>query len=147
MKKILIVEDDQYLRGFYAKLFQSRGFGVDLAENGLNGLKLIEKKYYDLISTDLAMPVMDGIQLLKSIKENKLKYGKILVLANIDSDPIIRQCFELGADEYLIHSANTPEQILKLVEEMLGNKIIKEQAQEQILKISTKNSSEGQNNS
>lgn len=113
-KRILIVEDDQFLREFYQELLQSEGFIVDTAPDGEVGLQKAKEGGFHLILLDIMLPKKDGIQILRDIKLQPpaKSNGPIVVLTNLGQDAIIKQCFDLGAAGYLIKSALNPDQVL-----------------------------------
>lgn len=113
-KKILIVEDDQFLREFYQELLQAEGYIIDLAADGETAFSKIHEGGYDLVMLDIMLPKKDGLQILKDTKANlpKTPNGPIVVLTNIGQDAIIKSCFEFGASGYIIKSAMNPDQVL-----------------------------------
>lgn len=113
-KKILIVEDDQFLREFYQELLQSQEYLVDVAGEGETGLEKATEGGYDLILLDIMLPKKDGLQILRElrIKPPIKPNGPVVVLTNLGQDAIIKQCFDLGASGYLIKSAMNPDQVL-----------------------------------
>lgn len=123
MKKILIVEDDQFLREFYQELLQGEGYNVDIADEGELGLKKIRESEFDLILLDIMLPKKDGLQILRDLKVTppKSPHCSILVLTNLGQDSVIKQCFELGAAGYLVKSALNPDQVLKEIHSYLQN--------------------------
>lgn len=112
--RILIVEDDQFLREFYQELLQAEGFTVDSAVDGVMALEKIKEGGFNLIMLDIMMPKKDGLQVLREMKLFQPNHpnGNILVLTNLGHDAIIKQCFELGASGYLVKSAMNPDQVL-----------------------------------
>ncbi len=66
---ILLIEDEAEVRESYVDMFSFLGLKVDTAENGLDGLSKLDDKYYDIVVTDLNMPVMDGLETLRRIKK------------------------------------------------------------------------------
>lgn len=120
-KRILIVEDDQFLREFYQELFQGEGFLVDVAADGEIGLKKIQEEQYSLILLDIMLPKKDGLQILRDlkIKPPASKGVIIIALTNLGQDTVIKQAFELGAKGYLIKSALNPDQVLVEVKNYL----------------------------
>jgi two-component system, OmpR family, response regulator ResD len=120
-KKILIVEDDQFLREFYQELLQGEGFQVDAAEDGEVGLTKAKLGGYSLILLDIMMPKKDGLQVLRELKlaPPSTPNGPIVVLTNLGQDVIIKQCFEMGAIGYLIKSSMNPDQVLTEVHSYL----------------------------
>ncbi len=112
--RILIVEDDQFLREFYQELLQAEGFTVDAAVDGEMALVKIKEGGFNLIMLDIMMPKKDGLQVLREMKlfTPTQPNGNIVVLTNLGHDSIIKQCFELGASGYLVKSAMNPDQVL-----------------------------------
>lgn len=125
MKKILIVEDDQFLREFYQELLVAEGYFVDTAPDGEIALSKIQNNEYDLILLDIMLPKKDGVQILRDlkIKPAKSPNATIVVLTNLGQDLVIKQCFDLGADGYLIKSALNPDQVLTEVKSYLNKSI------------------------
>ncbi|MBI2196798.1 response regulator [Candidatus Daviesbacteria bacterium] len=120
-KKILIVEDDQFLREFYQELLVAEGYNVDTAADGEIGLSKIQNNDYSLILLDLMLPKKDGVQILKDLKVAPAKSSNtpIVVLTNLGQDTVIKECFNLGADGYLIKSALNPDQVLTEIKSYL----------------------------
>ncbi len=69
MRKILLVDDVNYLTEIYSDALASRGFSVHTASDGLEALKLLRRNEYDLLITDLQMPAMDGVELFYSVQQ------------------------------------------------------------------------------
>lgn len=120
-KKILIVEDDQFLREFYQELLTSEGYMVDVAADGDAALSKIQQGGFNLVLLDIMLPKKDGIQILKDLKLSPPKNpnGPIICLSNLGQDAIIKQCFELGVQGYLIKSAMNPDQVLTEIKSYL----------------------------
>lgn len=120
-KKILIVEDDQFLREFYQELLQSEGFIVDVAADGEAAQNQAGQGGYDLILLDIMLPKKDGLQILKDLKMSppRQKNGPIVILTNLGQDTIVKQSFVLGAAGYLIKSAMNPDQVLREIKSYL----------------------------
>ncbi len=119
-KKILIVEDDQFLREFYEELLVAEGYTIDTAAEGETGLTKIQNNAYNLVLLDLMLPKKDGVQILRDLKASPPKSPQtIVVLTNLGQDTVIRECFELGANGYLIKSALNPDQVLTEVRSYL----------------------------
>ena len=120
-KRILIIEDDQFLREFYEELLQGEGFVVETAEDGEIGLAKAQAGGYNLILLDIMLPKKDGLQILRDLKINppKTPNGPVVALTNLGQDVVIKQCFALGAVGYLIKSAMNPDQVLTEVRSYL----------------------------
>ena len=121
-KKILIVEDDQFLREFYQELFGAEGYNVDVAADGEIAFQKILSGGYDLILLDIMLPKKDGLQILRDLKvqPSKSPNKTIIVLTNLGQDAIVKECFNLGAEGFLIKSALNPEQVLSEIKNFLG---------------------------
>ena len=120
-KKILIIEDDQFLREFYQELLQSEGFSVDVAADGEVAKNKATQGGYDLILLDIMLPKIDGLQVLRQLKISPPRQanGPIVILTNLGQNAIIEQSFALGASGYLIKSAMNPDQVLQEVKSYL----------------------------
>ncbi len=121
-KRILIVEDDQFLREFYQELLQSEGFQVDMAGDGEMASQKAHQGGFNLILLDIMLPKKDGLQILRELKLQPPQNpnGPIVVLTNLGQDAIIKQCFDLGAAGYLIKSAMNPDQVIAEVNSYLS---------------------------
>ncbi|KKP69912.1 hypothetical protein A2X44_01740 [candidate division CPR3 bacterium GWF2_35_18] len=121
IKKILIVEDDEFLSSLYKELLTEEGYNVDLMKDGQTGLDAAKKGGYDLILLDIMLPKMDGLQVLKTLEEsNNEKNGPIVMLTNLGQDSIVRDALKNGASGFLIKSSMTPDQVLHEVRVFLN---------------------------
>ncbi len=120
-KKILIVEDDVFIRDIYQVKFSQEGFAVTTAENGIEALKKLNEQIPDIILLDIIMPLMDGIAVLKDVKANELwKKIPIIMLTNISEKEKIEGASELGVNDYLIKSHFTPSEVVSKVYTLLN---------------------------
>lgn len=114
MKKILFVEDDDYFRELYSEQLRSEGYEVIECNDGAEALKKTLEKKPDLVILDIMLPVMNGLDVLKKIKEGEAtRNTKVVLLTNLGQEGIIKEGFKLGADGYLMKPALTPAQMLK----------------------------------
>ena len=120
-KKILIVEDDTYLRDLYEEVLKEDGFSVKIAVDGEEGLVTALEGGHDLILLDIMMPKLDGLGFLKSLrKKNALsKNGPIILLTNLAHDPVIKEGLDLGAKDFIVKSEITPDDLVKKVKDYL----------------------------
>ncbi|PJC23576.1 response regulator [candidate division WWE3 bacterium CG_4_9_14_0_2_um_filter_35_11] len=111
--KILIVEDEASLRFVYSEYLDMEGFEVIQAEDGREALDLVKTNPdIDVILLDLMIPKIDGIKVLEKIRSNpKNKSIKIFVMTVLSREKVIKEAFDLGADDYLIKDSLTPDQI------------------------------------
>lgn len=112
--RVLIVEDDQFLRDFYQELLSSEKYVVDVAADGEVAETKIRQGGWNLIMLDIMLPKKDGLTILKDLKiQPPVKQnGPIVVLTNLGNDTVINQAFTLGAAGYLIKSALNPDEVL-----------------------------------
>ena len=117
---ILIIEDEHDIREIYVEVLQSSGYKVEQAPDGESGMQKIRNVEWDLLLLDIMLPGKDGLRLLKEVKDNPaLKKGPVIIITNLNSEHIIQEAFNLGADGYLIKSEITPDKIIDEVKEFL----------------------------
>jgi CheY-like chemotaxis protein len=100
MAKILLVDDSKFQRKTMSKLLTELGHQVAEAENGEMGLKMVDTVHPDLIITDLLMPVLDGIGLLRGLKKSGCKTPALVVSADIQ-ESTRKECLQMGASAFL----------------------------------------------
>lgn len=115
MKTILVVDDHQIIRdGIRFYFEEDKEFVIeDEAENGLKALELLKEKKYDVVLTDINMPEMDGVELMKSIKEN-YSDQKVLVLSMFNEAAYINKMIANGANGYVLKKSNKAELVKAL---------------------------------
>jgi DNA-binding response OmpR family regulator len=120
-KRILIIDDDQYLRDLYEEILKESGFEIETAVDGKDALAVISKENFDLILLDIMMPKLDGIGFLKEFNKipDKDKKGIVVILTNLAHDPIIKEGLSLGAKAYLIKADLNPDQLVDKVKSFL----------------------------
>ncbi len=104
MYKILIAEDDEDIRYIYSrmKLWNEFGFTVEKqTSNGEEALKALESDNYDLLITDIRMPLIDGIELLREIKKRRISI-EVIFVSSYDDFEYVRQGLILGAFDYIL---------------------------------------------
>lgn len=121
LKRVLIVEDDQFLREFYQELLEGEGYQVDVASDGEAASLKIYEGGYDLVMLDIMLPKKDGLQVLKDNQINTPKHPNktIVMLTNLGQDSIMKTSFELGASGYLVKSSLNPDQVLQEIHKYL----------------------------
>ena len=117
-KKVLIIEDDVFLRGLEEKKLLHEGFVVTAVESAEKAVEWIEKETPDIILLDLLLPGMDGYSFLQKVRENlNLREKPVIVFSNIADVGGIKKAKDLGANDFMIKSNFTLEE---LVERMKG---------------------------
>lgn len=122
-QKILLIEDEDYIRELYKRQLDLEGLITDAFANGKEGLASLAQNHYDLILLDIMLPDINGLQILKQVKLNaNTKDIPVVLLTNLGQDVIIKEGFELGAEGYLIKASYTPAQIVQEVKNFLQKK-------------------------
>ena len=98
--KILLVEDDKGIARFVKKGLSENAFSVVLVSDGEEGLRSVLRDHYDLIILDILLPKMDGLEILKRLRERAVQTPVVFLTAK-DSESDIVHGLNLGADDYL----------------------------------------------
>lgn len=102
-KKILLVEDDPIILGILQSKLQKEGACVLTANDGAQGLKTAKTEEPDLIVLDLLMPVLDGIEFLKSLRADEWgKTAKIFILTNLEDIKKVEEALRLGVHDFFL---------------------------------------------
>jgi DNA-binding NtrC family response regulator len=118
--KILVVDDEDIVRTSCSRTLVPEGYEVRLAKNGVEGLQMAAGERFDLVLTDLKMPDMDGIEVLRIIKEKWPETVVIIVTGYQTVDTAVK-AIKLGANNY-IEKPFTPDALLSAVTEALAGK-------------------------
>ena len=121
MTKIAIIEDDPVIRQMYLMKFEADGFTVQTAENGEEGVALVEKFSPDIVLLDLSMPVMGGDEALAEIRS--IEWGEkvpVMILTNLGEEEAPKTLRKLGIHSYIVKADLTPRQVVDRVKKALG---------------------------
>ena len=119
MIKLLIIEDDSVLRSGLEEILVGEGYEVDTADNGITGLKLFENKKHDIVLTDLVMPAMNGMEVLKEVSKINPKTHVVVITAFATVENAV-EAIKLGAADYISKPFKIDEiqtKIKKILEE------------------------------
>lgn len=123
MNKVLIIEDDPPYRKIYAKKFEISGYSVEIAEDGIDGLRKMRTFHPDIVLVDLMMPRMDGFHVLDAAQADPvLKPIPMIVLTNLSTTDSAQKALEKGALAILVKSDNEPDVIVEKANEILDKK-------------------------
>lgn len=120
--KVLLVEDDAFLREIYVDSLTQAGFEVQSAVDGAEGIQKIREGNWDLLLLDIILPNMDGIEIMRTLKADP-NYAPqlakpVIFLTNLDNDNEMKQALELG-DGYIIKSQINPGELITKINEIL----------------------------
>ncbi|MBQ6566474.1 MAG: response regulator, partial [Treponema sp.] len=124
MKKtysVLVVDDSSTTREIEAAIFESSGYAVETAVDGVDALNKLNEKHIDAVITDIAMPRMDGIMLLSNIRRQEQYNGMPVIVVSGAYDPEARKQFlDAGAQAFIVKSDFQRGNLLQAVEELLN---------------------------
>ena len=113
MLKILIAEDDRELRQLFSHVLMKSGYTVKGVSNGKEALEAIDNDYYDLIMSDIMMPVMDGYEFVSQLRSSGNTTPVIMITAK-DAFDDMRIGFLSGTDDYMVKPINVNEMVLRV---------------------------------
>ncbi|MFZ3100010.1 MAG: response regulator [Minisyncoccales bacterium] len=115
-KKILIVEDDKFLRELIVRKISNEGYDVLEAVDGEQGLLQIKEGHPDLVLLDLILPGIDGFEVLAQKREDPFTASiPVIILSNLGQKEDVDKGLSLGATDYLIKAHFTPGEIIEKV--------------------------------
>lgn len=119
-KKILIIEDDKFLRELISQKLIKEGYDIVEAIDGEKGIEAVKSEKPDLVLLDLILPAIDGFGVLAKVKEDAaLSQIPIIILSNLGQKDDIEKGLKLGATDYLIKAHFTPNEIIEKIKTVL----------------------------
>lgn len=120
MPKILIVEDDKFLRELIVAKLSKENYDVVVAVDGEEGIKKVKEEKPDLILLDLILPGIDGFEVLSQIKNDpSVAHIPVIIVSNLGQREDIERGISLGANDYLIKAHFTPGEIIDKIRAVL----------------------------
>jgi len=121
--KILVVEDDKFLRELITQKLSREGYDVYEAVDGEDGVRKAKESNPDIILLDLILPGIDGFEVLAKIKEDSnLEQIPVVILSNLGQRDDVERGLKLGAVDFLIKAHFTPGEIIEKVNKILEEK-------------------------
>lgn len=118
--RILLIEDDPDIAQLYVLRLSRDGYLVDLATDGKRGLEFAREGLPDLVFLDLRLPGLDGLEVLRRLREDAATQAiPVVVITNYDDPDLRAQAKALGAIEYVLKSRATPKSIALAVNRWL----------------------------
>jgi len=121
MMKLLLIDDDVFLRDMYAAKFADEGFTVETAQSASDAFRLLEQGAdFSVILLDMIMPGMTGIEIIKKVQEQfpDLK-TKFIILSNHGQQEDIKEATAAGAIGYIIKAESVPSDVVKKVNKLI----------------------------
>ncbi|MBI3671627.1 response regulator [Candidatus Azambacteria bacterium] len=119
-KKVLIVEDEQALVRAIQEKLKKEGISVLTAKDGETGLETALLEHPDLILLDIIMPKMNGIEMLRELKEDAWgKSAKVIILSNLSDGEMVSEAFKMGIYDFLVKSDWSLDDVVDKVKQKL----------------------------
>ena len=113
MFKILIAEDDVELRGLFQNVLIRQGYQVKCVSNGKEGMDAVLDNFFDLIISDIMMPIMDGYKFVRTLREHGYNTPVLMITAK-DAFEDMQLGFLSGSDDYMVKPINVNEMVLRI---------------------------------
>lgn len=122
MKTVLVAEDSEMNRHVLATLLKRKGYEVVEAENGAEALALLESARPDLVLLDLMMPEVDGVEVLRALRQRPGDGGKlpVVVFTALAQHPWVEECRKLGADACLLKGSVTLDDLVGTINSVVA---------------------------
>jgi len=118
--KILVVEDDKFLRELISQKLSREGYTVIEAIDGEKGIESIKENVPDIVLLDLILPGIDGFEVLAKMKSDpNLANIAVIILSNLGQKDDIEKGMEMGANDYLIKAHFTPGEIIEKIQSIV----------------------------
>lgn len=116
-KKILLIEDDEFICQMYGMKFQQTPYELMLAKEGQEGLDRMKKEKPDLVLLDIVLPGLDGFEILQQAKSDpEVSAIPIILLTNLGQEEHIKKGMAAGAADYIVKAHFTPQEVVAKVD-------------------------------
>lgn len=135
MYKLLIVDDEEIIRLSLKKLINWKDNNIELVgecSNGQVALDFLINNSVDILITDIKMPILDGISLLKELSFRGIVPKGVIILSAFNEYDLIRNAFKLSADDYILKSDYDEDEIIKVVNNVISKKFKEEKVSQDI---------------
>jgi two-component system sensor histidine kinase and response regulator WspE len=120
-KRVLVVEDSLTVRELERKLLTNAGYEVEVAVDGMDGWNAVRAREFDLLVTDIDMPRLDGIELVKLIRQDaRARQLRVMIVSYKDRAEDRARGLDAGADFYLAKSSFHDESLIEAVTDLIG---------------------------
>lgn len=121
-KKILLVEDDAFVRDLYNTVLTKAGYEIEIANDGEEAVGMAGYKIYDLILLDIMLPKLTGMEVLKALRADgsRAKDTPVYLLTNLGEENIMQEAYKIGANGYLLKAKYLPKQLVDEVDKFFA---------------------------
>jgi DNA-binding response OmpR family regulator len=120
MARILLIDDDELLRGVLAKALAHAGHTVVQAENGRQGVELLRQSTLDLVITDLIMPVQEGVETILQLRRERPGLPVIAISGGVNNSKFYLDIAGKMGAKHVLAKPFTPQELLKVISDVLG---------------------------
>lgn len=114
---ILVVEDELSVASALRESLEERGYTVDVANDGIEGVRKATALKPAAIVLDLGLPKQNGLQVLEKLRANKSAYSiPVIILSNVESSVVLQKCEELGMQCYYVKTHTSIQKVIDAVE-------------------------------
>lgn len=118
MKRVLIVDDTEFMRITLKSILEKNGFEVvGEAENGIEGIEKYRELNPDIVTMDITMPIMDGINSLREIKDIDPN-ANIIMVSSVGQEAVIREAVTAGANSFVLKPFNE-QKVIQILTKVL----------------------------
>lgn len=120
-KKVLIIEDEQFISDLYVRALQKAGYAVKVIFDGQEALKEAQSNSYDIILLDLMLPNLTGTEILRrlrDVQETPNMRAKVIITTNLELDEAGRAAIESQADGYIVKADVTPKELVVFLDQL-----------------------------
>ncbi len=122
LKKILVVEDELTNAILLKRVLSKAGYSVLVSHNGTDALRHLEKDYFDAVLTDWMMPQVDGIELIRRLREMKKELPLIIMITALVSEGARSYALESGSDDFIAKPIDVDELLTRLKDGLERNR-------------------------
>ncbi|MCG8608795.1 response regulator [bacterium] len=113
-KRVLVIDDEEVVRNVCHRSLEKQDYQIELAQNGAQALELMRKQPFDVVFTDLKMPIMDGVELLETVKRD-YPFSQVIVMTAYATVKSAIEAMKIGAYDFILKPIK-PDQIRLVVE-------------------------------
>ena len=120
---VLLIDDSKLVQKLYSHKLVLGSYKALIAGTGEEGLEILANNHVDLILLDLGLPTIDGIEVLKRIKEApEYRHIPVIVFSAKDQEKLVEQVVALGADQYLVKATSKADDVVATIRSILASK-------------------------
>lgn len=123
--RFLLIEDYPSIQEIYKEVFENRGHEVDICSDGRIALAKLDANKYDLITLDILLPRVGGVEFLQKLKQQFKPMPKVVVLSDFDKPDLVRKVKSMGVLDYLLKADYTPKELVAMLEQYAAGKLPK----------------------